>query len=37
LLSLFKRNSGSSLIGLVAGILHWLRLRTVFRASCPPE
>ena len=29
--ALFKRNSGSSLIGTYAGVLPWLRLRTVFR------
>ncbi len=34
LTSLFKRNSTSCLIGTYAGILPWLRLRTVFRHPC---
>ena len=32
--TLFKRNSTSCLIGTHAGVLPWLRLRTVFRHPC---
>ena len=35
--ALFNRNSGSCLIGTHAGLLPWLRLRTVLRASCPSD
>ena len=35
--TLFNRNSTSCLICFFAGLLPWLRLRTVLRASCPTD